>query len=129
MTIALDSNIFIYFFNENPEFVEAARRLMLSIQSGEVRGVASVLAISEIMRKGNDDLYQALISIRNLRFVGTDEAIALRAAGLQRQYDSLRLVDALHLATAEACGAGTFWTNDRALLSLTIKDLKIQPIQ
>ena len=129
MTIALDSNILIYFFNENPEFVEAARRIVLSIQEGDVQGIASVLVLGEIMRKGNDALYRALVGIRNLSFAPVDSGIALRAAELQRKHHSLHFVDALHLATAEAYNAAEFWTNDHALAKATIPGLKIKALR
>ena len=129
MVIALDSNILIYFFNENQEFVDAARRLVLLIQEGQVRGIGSVLVLGEIMRKGSDELYRALVGIRNLSFVPVDSDIALRAAALQRGHPALHFVDALHLATAELHGATEFWTNDQALVKVTIPGLKIKTLR
>lgn len=126
MTIALDSNILIYFFNENPEFVDAARQIILSIQEGEAEGIASVLVLGKIMRKGDVGLYRALIGIRNLHFKPVDEVIALEAAKLQRARPGLHFVDALHIATAKVHGAHEFWTNDRTLSKVSVPGLKIK---
>lgn len=128
MLIALDSNILIYFFNENPEFVDAARRLLSLVQTGEVTAVASVLVLGEIMRKGNDELCRALTSIRNLDYVSVDAEVALKAADLQQVRPSLRFVDALHIATAVVHGAQEFWTNDRHISTTVVPGLTMRAL-
>jgi predicted nucleic acid-binding protein len=62
------------------------------------------------------DTYQRqLTAFPNLRLVPADAAICRTAARLRAAQRSLRLPDAIHLATALEQGATAFVTNDRDL--------------
>src|SRR3989304_4018887 len=65
---ALDTNIFIYHFEENPAYVGFTQRLFERIESGRVKAVTSALTLHEVLtgaRKAGDDrlfsLYRDLI--------------------------------------------------------------------
>ena len=65
---ALDTNIFIYHFEENPAYVGFTEALFERIESGRVKAVTSALTLHEVLtgaRKAGDDrlfsLYRDLI--------------------------------------------------------------------
>lgn len=128
MLIAFDSNVLIYALNENPDYVGASRNLIARVSSGKANGVASVLALSEVMRKGSGELLIALQSIRNFRYLPVSLELALEAARIQKVHKTIRLVDAVHLATAITSGAVEFWTNDSQLLKLRLSAIKIKSL-
>lgn len=120
--LALDTNIFIYHFEENPAYVDFTHRLFERIESGRVKAVTSVLTLHEVLtgaRKAGDDrlysLYRDLIgSFPNLHVVPFDARIAEISSDLRARYD-LPIPDAIQVATALQLGAETLVTNDAGL--------------
>jgi len=120
--IALDSVIFIYALEGNPEFGELARKVLEMIEQGQCQGVASDLVLAELMVKPLRDGYpdiaeeyaQDLPHFPNLRFCPITQAVVIAAARL-RGNSNLGLIDALHLATAVEAGCRVFLTNDATL--------------
>jgi predicted nucleic acid-binding protein len=55
--IALDTNLFIYVFEQHPEFGERAKAILEQIEDGFVSAVASSVSLTEILvkpiREGN----------------------------------------------------------------------------
>ena len=83
---------------------------------------ASVLAqvLVGVARQG-EDLLQTRAEAVSAAFgpvVELDASIAVEAARLRARHASLRLPDALVLATAEACGAKVILTGDRRWVGL-----------
>lgn len=125
--IALDTNCFIYFLQgmDYPDQHRQARLVFALIERGQVKGMASVLALAEVLtgpkRRGFHDLadtfYVTLKTFPNLSFVSVDEPTALLAADLRAERD-LKMPDALHLAAAAAHGADAFITNDERLATI-----------
>ncbi len=117
-SLALDTMIFIYQFQKHPTFGRLTRRIFTKIFSGEIKGSASSLILSELLvlpyKLG--DIRQARMlrsrigSFPNLKIIPPGAEIADRAANLRAQLP-LRLPDCLHLATA--WDADYFITNDR----------------
>lgn len=124
--LAVDSMLFVYHFEGHELFGEPAGRILAAAEQGRCRLVASVVALLEVLvvpkRLGRTDLadrYREFFhSFPNLTVVAVDAEIAERAAALRAEH-SLRTPDALHLATAEMSGAGTFVTEDRRLARVT----------
>lgn len=119
--IGLDSNVLIYALEGSGPEAKAAGALLDAMAAGSCSGVMSTLGLVEILvgpaRQEGDALVQRyadeLVSLEGLDVAGIDrdtsvEAAHLRAAGMS-------LADAIHLATAEIAGAGTFVTNDRRI--------------
>ena len=81
---ALDTNIFIYHFEENPSYVGFTEALFERIESGRVKAVTSALTLHEVLagaRKAGDDrlfsLCRDLIgTFPNLHLVPFDARIA-----------------------------------------------------
>ena len=122
--VAIDTNCFIYFFEGDDQRSEyLARELFEPMARGQRQGVASVLALSELLaypyQLGRDDraheLRAAMVAMPGLAIRDVDTDVADRAASL-RSLLRLRLPDAIQVATALESGADAFLTNDRELL-------------
>lgn len=119
---ALDTNIFIYHFEENPEFVSFTEDLFEKIESGRVRAVTSVLTLHEILtgaRKAGDErlvvLYRDLLgSFPNLHIIPFDADVAEISSDLRARY-GIPTPDAIQIATAIHQKAETFISNDARL--------------
>jgi predicted nucleic acid-binding protein len=128
--VALDTNIFIYHFEENPEYVSFTEDLFEKIESGRLRGVTSVLTLHEVLtgaRKAGDarlvSLYRDLLmAFPNLAMMPFDAYIAEISSDLRARH-GLRTPDAIQVATAVRHKAETFITNDERLAS--VKEIKV----
>ena len=122
--IGLDSNVFIYLFEGAGPEADAAGNLLDAISAGSLTAVIATLGVAEIVtgafRAGDGALAERyreeLTSIDGLDFIPLRVETGVDAAA-RRGAGSLRLADAIHLATARAAGATAFVTNDRSLRS------------
>ena len=120
--IALDTNIFIYVFEQHPEFGEKAKWLLEQIEEGAYSAVASTISLTEILvkpiRDGNlalEKQYKLLFAhFPNLSVVPVDHTVAERAAFLRGKY-GMKTPDALAIASAIIAQADVFVTNDLRL--------------
>jgi predicted nucleic acid-binding protein len=88
--IALDTNLFIYVFEQHPDFGETAKAILEQIETGLVTAIASSVSLTEILvkpiREGNLTLekqYKLLFShFPNLSIMPVDNVVAERAAYL-----------------------------------------------
>ena len=128
-SVALDTNLFIYVFEQSPEFGEKAKAILEQVENGAYSAAASVVSITEILvkpiREGNSNLekqYKLLFThFPNLNIVSVDKSVAERAAYLRGTY-GLKTADALIVASAIAAGAELFITNDLRLEQ--VKEIK-----
>jgi predicted nucleic acid-binding protein len=128
--VGLDTNIFIYHFEEDPEYVSFTEDLFEKIESGRLRAVTSVLTLHEIFtgaRKAGDarlvTLYRDLLgSFPNLSVMPFDADVAEISSDLCARY-GIRTPDAIQAATAIFHNAETFITNDDRLS--IIKEIKV----
>ena len=89
--ILIDTSVWIYHFEENSTFGEAARRVIGELEAGKFRGIASELTLLEIVvkplqlgRQDAADDYETLLSyFPNLDLQPISRAILLDAAGLR----------------------------------------------
>lgn len=130
--IAYDTNVLIYAFEGTSTWSKAAQ---LIVQQGEHEGaVLSILAWQELMTGAllrGDNLDKKLRSILHdlgtTRFVPVTLAICEHAVTLTKRYGKqVYGYDAIHLATAIEYKADAFITNDKALISLRLDELKIR---
>ena len=118
--VALDTAVFIYYLEENPDYISAADEVFKAINQRSARGMTSVLTLLEMLvkplREGDSSLADAyreiLTGAANLSLHPMSEAVAVRAAQLRGKYAWLRTPDAIQLATALEHGAGVVVTND-----------------
>lgn len=127
--IALDTNLFIYVFEQSPKYGEKAKGILAQVENGEISAVASTVSLTEILvkpiREGNISLekqYKLLFThFPNLSIIAIDNTIAERAAFLRGTY-GIKTPDALILACAISANADLFITNDLRLEQ--IKEIK-----
>lgn len=119
--VCLDSNIFIYYFNQHPQFGPASKIIFDQISNKTIKAIASVITITEILshsmlsKKDALEMEEKLLDIPNLAFADVNRDIANKAARIRREYKFL-FPDALQLATALSSKADVFITNDKRLI-------------
>ena len=129
--IALDTVVFIYALEGNHEFGKFSKSCLEAIEQGKCRGFASDLVLAELMvkplREGKPEIAreyaEELPTFPNLSFLSATRNIIITAAQL-RGSTSLKLIDALHLATAIEQKCHLFITNDTRL-KCNVRDLNI----
>lgn len=125
MRIALDTNVFIYVFEEHPVWGEKAKKLLQLIESGKYEAVVSALTLTELLvkpiREGNRALekqYKLLFShFPHLQMIPLDSRVAESAAYIRGIYN-VKTPDAIVVASAIAAGAGQLITQDLRLQSI-----------
>ena len=123
--IALDTMVFIYHFENNPQYKEITTRLLSSIELGEMQGVTSSITLLELLVKPLqiDDLdivenYRyVLTTFPNLRLCELSVEIAVKAAELRAKY-RISTPDAIQIATAIVEESNQFITNDQSLTKI-----------
>jgi predicted nucleic acid-binding protein len=132
--VALDTQIFIYFIEEDDRFLPLVKPLFEAVDRGELVGVTSGLTLMEVLvvpyRSGNSalaDRYESLLTTsRGLRFVEVDRRL-LKAAAQLRATFKFKPPDAIQVAAALVGDCKWFLTNDRripAVPSLKFLQLK-----
>ncbi|HSF48619.1 MAG TPA: PIN domain-containing protein [Burkholderiales bacterium] len=124
--VYLDANVFIYAFEGFPAFLPVLTALFARMDRGELSAVTSELTLAEVLVKplqdGNDFLRQryeeTLKSSSALAVIPVSRAVLSRAAWLRARHETLKMPDAIHLATALAAGCNRFLTNDYCLAAL-----------
>ena len=123
--VYVDTNIFIYFLEQNTEFFPAAAPVMQAMDKRDFFGFTGEIAVAETMvgpyRTKNPvsiattrDFFKAN---KSLTILPHDSAIFDHAAQL-RATQRMRFIDAVHIATAVAAACTFFITNDTALRTI-----------
>jgi predicted nucleic acid-binding protein len=120
--VYLDTNVFIYAVEAVTEYRAAVETLFGLIEDRAVSAVTSELTLAEALAKplevGRYDIaqvYEAMLTPSTwLAVVPIERSILIEAAKLQAQL-KLRLLDAIHIATAIATDCPTVLSNDRRL--------------
>lgn len=121
--VALDTNVFIYFFEKHPVFYAQAEKIIKGIFEGSVDAVCSSLVITELVA-GDPQFDIKALSLGNLHITDLTPEIAYTAGRLRHQYN-LKTPDAIHIATALSAKANKFYTNDKKLADRKIKGLAV----
>lgn len=124
---ALDTNIFIYYFQKNPQFGPTSSNLFRSFLLNKTKVVTSSISLTEVLSVKApspliDSLKQEFLSIPFLSIITVNNDIAIEAARLRRDYE-FSLPDSIQLATALHSKAKAFITNDERLKKF--KELKV----
>jgi predicted nucleic acid-binding protein len=120
--VALDTQIFIYFIEEDHRYLPLIKSLFEALDRGDLAGVTSGLSLMEVLvvpyRSGNAalaDRYESLLTrSRGLRFIEVDRRL-LKAAAQLRATFKLKPPDAIQVAAALVGNCNSFLTNDRRI--------------
>ncbi|MDG6245035.1 MAG: type II toxin-antitoxin system VapC family toxin [Methanolobus sp.] len=120
--IGIDSMLFIYLLEDNPDFSDICASILEDVETGKISGITSSITLLEILVKpkmnGNqkavNDYKDILTNFPNLEIVNVDLEIADIASTLRSRY-SIKTPDAIQVATAINKGCSAFITNDFAL--------------
>jgi len=118
--VLLDSCIWIYHLEQNPDYVNLTRTLLRQVATGDCRGISSELTLLEIqmapISQGRAEIageYEILLdNFPNLTLQPVDRNILRRAAQLRARY-KLKTPDAIILGTGLELGASLAVTNDK----------------
>jgi predicted nucleic acid-binding protein len=120
--VYLDTNVFIYAVEAVAEYAVAIEALFGRIEDGSIVAATSELTLAEVLVKpleaGRHDIakiYQDMLtSSAWLSVLPVERAILIEAARLQFEL-TVRLPDAIHVATAVRAGCAAVLSNDRRL--------------
>lgn len=127
--ITLDTNCFIYYFEDNEKYAPKLEQIFNKIQNGIIQGNLSVLSFLEILvkpkKEGNiflENRYKVILTnYPNLQIVGLSLSITDVAARLRAEY-SLKTPDAIILATSICSNSKYMVTNDIHLKNIGEKE-------
>lgn len=125
--VGLDSNVFIYHFEQNSQFIQYTESVFRKLINNKLKAVTSVLSLTETLAYPSPPevitaIKEGFATISNLTIIDVNQEIAMDAAEIRREY-GFRLPDAIQLAAAISAKAKAFITNDYRLKSF--KKLKI----
>ncbi len=134
MKLAIDSNIFIAFLQEDDAFFKPATRILKSITDATHSAVYSTLAYAEVMYgappNGSLEAVKAFFNqLHGAAPIAADKEVCVLAAELRLNHQSLKLPDAIHLATALKAKTDIFVTADKQLYAIASKEIKSQLIR
>jgi len=125
--VGLDTNIFIYHFEDNPQFSPYTQLIFEELSQGKFQAVTSIISVIEALSYPSSsqilkNIEEGFKTIPNLTILDIDHNLAVEAARLRRKY-RIRLPDSVQLATALSSKAQAFITNDEKLKKL--KELSV----
>lgn len=124
--VYIDTNLFIYFLENNPKYFDVARDIFTAVEAGQFIAYTGDATVTEVLVKPyqEDDL---LLVAKFKAFFALDDFIAVKphttdafnlCAEIRGKY-GVKFVDALHYATALQAGCKFFITNDKRFGSVT----------
>lgn len=130
MKIAIDTNLLIYILQGHETFGEAAKLAASSYAKENV--LASEAVFVEILASkvftGNETAYKqakSFLEQADITYIPTTRDVYLEAAKIRRSRPSIKLPDAIHLASAWMNDAEVFVTNDDSLVRVSTRVRKI----
>lgn len=125
--LALDTSPLIYYIEQHPHYLEVTDDLFNAIDSGDAKGMTSVLTLLEALvqpiRSGRLDLaneYRQLLErSRGISLLPILSDTCEVAARLRAKYEWIRTPDAIQVASALQNGAEVVVTNDDRWRRLT----------
>ena len=125
--VYVDTNILIYLLEDTGAVSAKTADIFELLKSQRHEFASSVLTITEFMAGTTGGSFEMLQSIPGLSFHDIDESISVEAALLQRG-STLRIGDALHLATALSLNCDILFTNDKKFSKIAAKRIMVQTI-
>ena len=134
--VYLDSNVFIAAMENPGAHSDHAWWILNAVEELKIAGVTSEITLAEILVKpmelGDRELAaayeQILAAGPNFEVLQVRRDILIEAARIRGRRSSIRLPDAIHVATAVACACSHFISDDQRLHSVDgLKTLRINP--
>jgi predicted nucleic acid-binding protein len=130
-TFYRDTNIVIFAVERENQWSTVLKDLFKAIDERAIHAFTSQLTIAEILVKpiamGADDLIgtynQVLAPDSIINVVPSDRGILISAAEF-RAKTAVKLIDAIHMATARLCACEFFLTNDESLGTKVSPDMR-----
>ena len=120
--VYLDTNVFIYFLDRNPDCFELVSPVIQAVESGTIIGCTGDAVIAEILVKpyqsGNLALVasiKAFFRTENFLSVCAHDTETFDLAAQLRAKHNMKFIDALHYATAINAGCKAMITNDSGI--------------
>jgi predicted nucleic acid-binding protein len=128
--VYLDTNVFVYFLDRNPDYFPVVAPIIEAIESGLIIGYTGDAAIAETLVKpyqtGNLALaasFKAFFRMDNFLAIQSHDAESFDLAAQLRAKQGLKFIDALHFATAIQAGCKFFVTNDGGIQSSSVLEV------
>lgn len=122
--VYLDTNVFVYFLDRNPDYFPVVAPIIEAIESGLIIGYTGDAAIAETLVKPyqTDNLalaasFKAFFRTEDFLSIQPHDAETFDLAAQLRAKRGLKFIDALHYATAIQAGCKFFVTNDGGIQS------------
>lgn len=134
--VYLDSNVFVTAFENAGARSDHAWWIMLAIENGDIIGATSEISLAEILVKPIELGTAALVTAYeqtiapgpNFEVMPVRREILVEATGIRARRSSIRLPDAVHIATARALSCRFFVSDDlRLQLPEDIKRISVSP--
>ena len=120
--VYIDTNVFIAAFETAGVPAECAWLVIRAAEVGKVEGITSELTLAELLSKPPEDARELMSTYQSvlrdgpgLRLMPVTRSILIAAAQVRRESPSVKLPDAIHLATALESGCTHFISDDRRL--------------
>lgn len=128
--VVIDTNIFIYLFEDDPRFGMTAEFIIEHVEAGSFLAVATPITIAEViikpLEKNRPDLADrcrsALRRVKNLDCVGITFEIGEIAGALKAKY-GMPLPDMIQAAVAMQAQKPALITNDRRIAQIEEVDV------
>ncbi|MBW8073163.1 MAG: PIN domain-containing protein [Ferrovum sp.] len=128
--VYLDTNIFVYFLDRNPDYFSVVAPIIEAIDSGLIIGYTGDAAIAETLVKpyqtGNPALvasFKAFFSTEDFLSIQPHDTGIFELTAQLRARHGLKFIDALHYATAIQAGCKFFLTNDGGIQSSDVLEV------
>ena len=122
--VYLDTNVFIYFLDRNPDYFRLVAPVIEAVEAGLIIGCTGDVTIAEILVKpyqsGNLKLVasiKAFFRMENFLTISPHDAETFDLTAQLRAKDNRKFIDALHCATAIRAGCMSLITNDKGIKS------------
>ena len=131
--VALDSMVFIYWFEQDERFILQVEPWFTKMETGKIEAITSIVSPIEVLSATKFQSDPEKLNVfthffsetENLTIYDVNWEIGQEAAKLRREHKSLHTPDAIQLATALVHKADIFVTNDIKLQNLSLPNLKI----
>ena len=125
--ILLDSNIYIYFLEKNPEFFKSSERVIKeALNYGPI--ILPTITIMEITSGTDSNKVLSFFAGKQFKVCSFTLEATVLAGKLRFDNKALKAADSILISTAIEQRADYFVTNDKKLKKLNLKKLEIRSL-